>query len=223
MSTSVIGVTTISNQNAPFGFRQYAGVGSSPTYEQVSIGPGGISGGIAFGSGAIYYGDPVVRSGSGVNTIVQAAGSAGNSSVTMAGIFAGCKYLSTANKKTTWSNYWPGSDVTSANAGATEAYVINDPNAKFLVQSDSTGIAAADLGGNNDFNIGTGTTANGLSGAFLIHGSFTTAGYPFRLVDLVWAPPGANGVSTVATAAAYNYAIVAFNNVETKNLVAVNN
>jgi hypothetical protein len=212
----------MANVNAPFGFRQYSGLGSAPTYEQVTIGPGGLSGGIAYNAGAIYYGDPVVRAGSGANTLVQAAGSAGGSTVTMAGIFQGCKYLSTAQKRTTWSNFWPGSDVTSANAVATEAYIINDPNAKFLAQSDSTGVQAADLGANADFNIGTGSTANGLSGAFIIHTGAAGAAYPFRLWDLVWAPPGANGVSTSGTAAAYNYVIVGFNNVETKNLTAEN-
>jgi hypothetical protein len=212
----------LSNSNSPFGFRQYQGLGSAPTYEQFTIGPGGLSGGIAYNASAIYYGDPVARADSGASTLVQAAGSAGGSTVTMAGVFVGCKYLSTAQKRTTWSNYWPGSDVTSANAVATEAYIINDPNAQFLVQSDSTGVAAADLGANNDFNIGTGTASNGISGAYLIHGGATTAAYPFRALNLVWAPPGANGVSTSGTAAAYNYVIVAFNNVETKNATAGN-
>jgi hypothetical protein len=212
----------MANTNAPFGFRQWSGTGSAPTYEQVTIGPGGISGGIAFNAAAIYYGDPVARADSGASTLVQAAGSAGTGTVTLAGVFQGCKYLSTANKRTTWSNYWPGSDVTSANAGATEAYIINDPNAKFVAQTDSTGFAAADIGSNVDFNIGTGTTANGLSGAFLIHGGATSSAYPFRFYDLVWAPPGANGVSLVGTAAGFNYAIVGFNNVETRNLTAPN-
>ena len=51
----------MANNNAPFGFRQYSGTGSSPTYEQITVGPGGISGGIAYNAGAIYCGDPVVR------------------------------------------------------------------------------------------------------------------------------------------------------------------
>jgi hypothetical protein len=212
----------MANTNTPFGFRQYSGLGSTPTFEQVTIGAGGISGGIAFNAAAIYYGDPVARADSGASTLVQAAGSATTNTVTLAGIFQGCKYLSTAQKRTVWSNYWPGSDVTSANAGATEAYIINDPNAKFVAQTDSTGFAAADIGSNVDFNIGTGTTANGLSGAFLIHGGAASSAYPFRFYDLVWAPPGANGVSAAGTAAAFNYAIVGFNNVETKNLTAPN-
>jgi len=212
----------LANTNSPFGFRQYSGTGSAPTYEQVTFGNAGLVGGILYSSGAIYFGDPVVRSGSGVSTLVQAAGAAGGSTVTMAGIFVGCKYLSTAQKRTVWSNYWPGSDVTSANTATIEAYVINDPNAQFLVQSDSTGLAAADVGANNDFNIGTGSTSTGISGAYLIHGGATTAAYPFRLLSLLYFPPGANGVTTGTAAAAYNYGIVGFNNVETKNATANN-
>ncbi len=203
----------MANVNAPFGFRQYSGTGSVPTYEQVTF-PAGIT----YNQGAIYYGDPVVRVGSGDGTLKQAAGSAGSSSVTMAGIFQGCKYLSTASKRTQWSNYWPGSDVASTAQSTIEAYVINDRNAQFVAQSDSTGLAQADVGSNLDFNIGTGTAANGLSGAFLIHGGATTAAYPFRLVKLILDPPGSPGTA----AGAYNWAVVAFNNVETGNSTAVN-
>jgi hypothetical protein len=206
--------------NSPFGFKQLQGTGSSPTFEITTLANGGID----YNAAAIYYGDPVARAGSGDGTIVRAAGSAGNSTVTMVGIFYGCKYLSTSQKRTVWGNYWPATDVAVGNQSTIEAYICNDPNAQFLVQSDSTGIAQADVGANNDFNIGTGTTSNGLSGAFLIHGGSVNAGYPFRLVSLWYGPPGANGATSFGTTAAtaYNYAVVAFNNVETKNLTAIN-
>jgi hypothetical protein len=203
----------MANVSAPFGFRQWSGTGSAPTMEQVTL-----IGGIDFNTAAIFYGDPVVRVGSGDGTIKQAVGSATTSTVTLAGIFQGCKYLSTAQKRTVWSNYWPGSDVASTAQSATEAYIINDPLAQFLVQADSTGVVLADIGANNDFNIGTGTAANGLSGAFLIHGGAVSAAYPFRLVGLVTTPPGAPGTAT----GGFNLAVVAFNNVETKNLTAIN-
>ena len=205
----------MANTNAPFGFRQYRGRGTTPSYEQVAFRNGGID----YNATVIYYGDPVVRVGSGDGTIKQAAGAAGGSSVTMAGIFQGCKYLSTVTKKTEWSNYWPGgSPVTSGNQSTIEAYVVNDPNAQFVVQSDSTGVTQADVGANFDFNIGTGTAANGLSGAYLLHTGVTTAAYPFTLLELVLDPPGANGTAS----GAYNLAVVSFNNVETRQLTAVN-
>jgi hypothetical protein len=202
----------MANTNAPFGFRQYLGTGSAPTYEQVTFGNGGID----YNATAIYYGDPVTRASTTDGTLIQGVGSAGGSTITLAGIFQGCKYLSTAQKRTTWSNYWPGSDVTSANQSTIEAYVINDPNAQFLAQSDSTGVTQANAGSNVDFNIGTGTAANGLSGAFIIHTPATASAYPFRFISLVLSPPGAPGTAS----GAYNLAVYAFNNVETKNLTS---
>jgi hypothetical protein len=205
----------LANVNAPFGFRQSRGRGTTPSFEQVAFKNGGID----YNATVIYNGDPVVRVGSGDGTIKQAAGSAAGSTVTMAGIFQGCKYLSTVTKKTEWSNYWPGgSPVTSGNQSTIEAYVVNDPNAQFVVQSDSTGVTQADVGANFDFNIGTGTAANGLSGAFLLHTGVTTAAYPFTFQELVLDPPGANGTAS----GAYNLAIVSFNNVETRQTTAVN-
>src|SRR5271168_1838588 len=135
----------MANINAPFGFQQYQGTGSLPTYEQTTLGNGGID----YNATVIYNGDPVVRAGSGDGTIKQAAGSAGGSTVTMAGIFYGCKYLSTAISRTVWSNYWPGGSPVASTAQSTiEAYIVNDQNAQFLVQGDATGIAQADIGSN---------------------------------------------------------------------------
>jgi len=205
----------MANTNSPFGFRQYRGRGTTPSFEQVAFRNGGID----YNQTVIYNGDPVVRVGTGDGTIKQAAGAAGGSTVTMAGIFQGCKYLSTVTKKTEWSNYWPGgSPVTSGNQSTIEAYVINDPNAQFVVQSDSTGVVIADQGANFDFNIGTGTAANGLSGAYLLHTGVTTAAYPWTLQEIVVDPPGQNGTQ----AGAYNLALVSFNNVETRVTTAVN-
>ena len=217
-----------SNVAGYFGFTQRAGQGSTPSYEFAA---GFRNGAIDYGNAAIYFGDPVVRTASTGSppdgTIEQAAGSAGGSTVTLAGIFYGCKYLSTSQKRIVWSNYWPGSDVTSANQSTIEAYVVNDRNAQFLCQSDATGICQSQVGSNFDFAIGTGTAANGLSGAYLLHTPVTTAAYPFRLVSLVLDPPGSPGTAVAAsspttTASPYAYGVVAFNNQELKNTTAVN-
>ena len=192
----------MANTNTPFGFRQYSGTGSAPTYEQVAMT-------IASGnSTAIYFGDPVVPLNTGY--IAQAA----SNSIQIAGIFVGCKYLSVSQKRTVWSNYWPGSDAN----GDVEAYVVNDPNAKFVAQSDSTGVAFADINANIGFAIGTGNSATGISGAYLDTSTLnTTNTLPFRVVSLVSAPPGANGTQS----GAYNWAVVAFNNVSTKQLTGI--
>ena len=193
----------MANANTPFGFQQYQGTGSVPTYEQVPVK-------IAYNASAIYYGDPVEGDANGL--VVQGDGTTGNSGI--AGIFVGCKYLSVSQKRTVWSNYWPGSDVASTQT--VEGYIINDPNAKFLVQSDSSGIAQADVNLNIGYAIGTGNANTGISGAY-VTGAAVTATLPFRIVGLVQDPPGSPGTE----AGAYNRVIVAFNNVATKSLTGI--
>ena len=46
----------MANTFAPFGFRQWSGTGSAPTYEQVTL-----IGGIDYNTVNIFYGDPVFR------------------------------------------------------------------------------------------------------------------------------------------------------------------
>jgi hypothetical protein len=202
----------MANTNAPFGFRQYSGTGSAPTYEQVAVQ-------VQYNAGAIYFGDPVVALTDG--TYTQASSNSAANGI--GGIFVGCKYLSVSQKRTVWSNYWPGSDVASGNY--VEAYIINDPNAKFIVQSDSTGITLAGVNANIGFAIGTGNTSSGISGAYVDSTTInTTNTLPFRIISLVVDPPGTNGTQTVAggySSGAYNYVVVAFNNVATKQLTAI--
>lgn len=192
----------MANTNAPYGFRQYQGTGSAPTYEQVSMLIA------AADTTDIFFGDPVVPLNTGY--ITQAT----SNSVQIAGIFVGCKYLSVSQKRTVWSNYWPGAD----NNGDVTAYIVNDPNAKFVAQTDATGATQADVNANVGFAIGSGNTANGISGAYVDMSTVnTTATLPFRIVSLVTQPPGAPGTE----AGAYNTVIVAFNNVSTKQLLSV--
>jgi hypothetical protein len=196
----------MANTNAPFGFRQYQGTGSAPTYEQVAMTI------YKSDTNAVYYGDPVYP----LNTGYVGAGTPGTTQI--AGIFYGCKYLSTSQKRTVWSNYWPGSDASAD----VEAYVVNDPNAKFLAQagnSSSTGLVFGDINANVQFAYGTGNSSTGISGAYIDMAVTpnTTATLPFRVVSLVTEPPGAPGTAS----GAYNYAVVAFNNVSTKNTTSV--
>jgi len=186
----------MANTNAPFGFRQYRGLGSAPTYEQsVRL----IS---SANTNAIYFGDPVKSLNTGYID-------RGTASAAIAGIFAGCKYLSTSQKRTVWSNYWPGADASAD----VEAYIINDPNAQFVVQAGGTAVTFADIGNNIDFDLGTGNASTGISGAFAT-GVASTITLPFRVVGLVTQPPGANGTDPTS---AYDQIIVSFNNVGTRD------
>lgn len=197
----------MANTNAPFGFKQYQGTGSAPTYEQVEVQ-------IAYNANAIYLGDPVTPDSNGL--VVRASSSGGSGDTQIAGIFVGCEYLSVSQKRIVWSNYWPGSDV--ASTSVVKGYIINDPNAKFLAQTDSTGAAQTNINNTVGFTIGTGNAASGLSGAYV---NIATAGtdntQPFKIVALVTNPPGGPGTE----AGAYNYVVVAFNNVSTKQLTGI--
>lgn len=195
----------MANTNSPFGFRQYyGGSGGAPTFAQSTrlIAAGDTT--------AIYTGDPVMPViGAATGYITQAA----PGTTTLAGIFVGCKYLSTSQKRVVWSSYWPGADAT----GDVEAYVIDDPNAQFVVMGNSTtfnisgtptSVTSSKVGQYAQFAIGTGNSATGQSGAYL-NSVGTTVTFPFIVRGLIGFPPGANGADPTT---AYNQVIVGFNN-----------
>jgi hypothetical protein len=193
----------MANTFAPFGFQQDSGTGSTPTYEQVTRF-------INYNASAIYSGDPVTSQTDGSIAIASPG------TTQIAGIFYGCKYLSVSMRRVVWNNYWPGTDVASTQT--VEAYIVNDPNAQFVVQSDGvTGLTQADVGANVQFAIGTPNTQNGISGAY-VQSPNTTPTLPFRILKIVtW---NFNGVTNPTTGAAA-YAIVGFNNVDTKSLTGI--
>jgi len=195
----------MANTNAPFGFAQYSGNGSAPTYEQVPVQ-------IAYNASAIYFVAPVEPDANG--QVIRSDGTIAAAGI--AGVFVGCKYLSVSQKRTVWSNYWPGTDVASSQT--VEGYIVNDPNARFVVQTGSTGATQSTVNLNVSFDIGTGNAASGLSGAFAdVANAAVTTTFPFRVVGLVTEPPGSAGTE----AGAYNRIIVAFNNVTTKNATGI--
>jgi hypothetical protein len=198
----------MANTNAPFGFRQYQGTGSAPTYEQVAVD-------IAYNTTNIFFGDPVTPTSTGY--ITQGSSSGGSSDTQIAGVFVGCQYLSTAQKRTVWSNYYPGG--TDPATGTIIGYIVNDPNAKFIAQTSSAGATQTNINTTVGFTIGSGNTASGISAALVnMSTAGTDATQPFRILSLVTTPPGANGTDATS---GYNQVIVGFNNVSTKSLVGI--
>ena len=193
----------MANTFAPYGFLQYqGGAGGAPTFAQSTrkIASGNTT--------AVYTGDPVMPVVSTANGYITQAAAG---TTVLAGIFVGCKYLSTSQKRTVWSSYWPGSDTSYD----VEAYVIDDPNARFVVQSSGsgfpiTGTASAQTSGVQgqyaQFTIGTGNSATGRSGAY-ISAVGTTVTYPFIVVD--YATSFGNGGDPTTQ---YCNLIVGFNN-----------
>jgi hypothetical protein len=315
----------MANTSAPFGFSQYSGTGSLPTYEQVQmaisssnttpiffgdpvaqaasttgVGTGYVTqayspvtvviSAISFASGvatatitAITSGVPTspnawappvgsVLSITGASSFATGGAFIGNFTVTnsttttisftaptgtfsstytagtsivyvpVAGVFVGCKYLSVAQKRTTWSNYWPGSDANTSTA--VTAYVVNDPLAQFVVQTansntTSSAVGFANIGQNIGFNYSVsgaspastnGNTASGLSTYFADQYTLTTPGgyqplLPFRIVALAnYTPDGSQPLQSVNGndyTTAYNRIVVAFNNAMLKQFSGI--
>lgn len=195
----------MANTNAPFGFRQlYGGSGGVPTFAQ------SVRRIASTNTTAIYSGDPVMPVvGTATGYITQAA----PGTTTLAGIFVGCKYVSVSQKRTVWSNFWPGADAN----GDVTAYVIDDPASQFVVQGNGTtfnisgtpsAVVSSPIGQYAQFAIGTGNTATGMSGAYL-NTLGTTVTLPFIVRGLIYDPPGSNGADPNS---AYNWVIVGFNN-----------
>lgn len=195
----------MANTNAPFGLRPIGGMGAPPNFQLITCD-------IAYNASAIYTGDPVMRANTGYITKWSPTTAVSQ----LAGIFMGCQYLSSSLGRIIRNNYWPGSDVASnqvvtgfilpANLAAPSYY---------LIQTDATGAAFADIGLNFDVNMGTGSTVTGRSGAYLdISTGAATATLPFRLVNLygvggTWGVQ--DNVGSGSEAGAYNWAIVAAN------------
>jgi len=187
----------MANVLAPFGFSPEGTVGGSTPNFKTSIRK------IAYGNQtAIFKGDAVMPvTGTSTGYIEQY--SAG--SVATCGVFWGCTYLSVSQGRKVWMPYWPGADA----ASDVTAYVLDDPQLRFLVQANAGPITLANI--NQNITVaGTpvGNTTTGLSG-MSVTGPTVTATLPFTIVELVQSPSGTNGTDITT---AYNYVIVTFNN-----------
>jgi len=197
-----------------FGFRRWGVASGPPNFAFNSNPPYRIAAGY---STAIFFGDAVRMNYVGPTGFVETwvvGDGAGSATRILAGIFVGCQYFSTGQQKTVWNRYWPGSDAT----GDVTAYVIDDPEAQFVVQANSGPINYTNIGQNVDI-VATpvGNTTTGISG-MSIGTPTTTATLPFKVMNLVTTPPTANG-SDITTA--NNYVIVSFNNLLGKVVAGV--
>ena len=124
---------------------------------------------------AIFQGDMVIPLTTG-NIDRHSAGSG----TPILGVFNGCFYTDPTTQKPTYKNYYPGgvaaSDIT--------AFVVDDPDAVFLVDSDST-FTRANLFSNYDVTNTTGVTQTGISKCQLDHSSGdTTNTLPIQAIDI---------------------------------------
>ena len=155
----------MANVNKAFGLRPLGKLGSNYNSD------GNTQYKIASGTAtAIFQGDTVTfGAAGGVSTgfIVKHTPAAPN----ILGVFLGCQYTDPTSKKPVWRNYYPGGIA----ASDIVAFVVDDPNALFLVQA--SGIAGVTAIGQNANLVQTaaGNTTTGVSGLELNTGSLGAA------------------------------------------------
>ena len=138
---------------------------------------------------AIYQGDLVVPvTGGNIERHVY------NNSASVVGVFNGCFYTDPTTQKPTFSNYYPGgvaaSDIT--------AFVVDDPDAVFLMDADAT-FARADLFQNYSVTNGTGNTKTGISEVQLdVSESGTNASFVIQAIDISQDPNNSDVASANA-------------------------
>ena len=107
-----------------------------------------------------------------------------NTSDAVVGVFNGCFYTDPTTQKPTFSNHYPGgiaaSDIT--------AFVVDDPDAVFLVDADEA-FTRADLFRNYSVTNTTGVTATGISKAQLdVSVSGTAQTFIIQAIDICQDP-----------------------------------
>jgi hypothetical protein len=189
----------MANSNAAFGLRPTGYRGVQPSYETVVMQ-------CAYNASAIYKGDPVISVAAGF----IAVGAAGTAVSQWAGVFWGCRYLSTSQGKVVYNHYWPGSDVASNQI--VECFIIPwQTNSYWLIQSDATGIARANIWENRDIaTYAAGSALTGVSAVSLAASGATTATLPMRIVD-IYGTGGMGNIGPGSEAGAYNWVVVAAN------------
>ena len=126
---------------------------------------------------AIYQGDLVRPLTDG--TVVRHVG---NTSYAVIGVFNGCFYNDPTTQKPTYSNYYPGGITPTQ--GQITAFVVDDPDAVFLVNADAV-FAQANLFGNYSLSVANGSTKTGISEMQLDVSTQGTAGtFAVQAIDI---------------------------------------
>ena len=124
---------------------------------------------------AIFQGDLVIPLTAG--TIDRHTA---NNSTAVLGVFNGCFYTDPTTQKPTFRNSYPGAIV----ASDITAFVVDDPDAVFLMDADDT-FAQADLFRNYSVTTGSGNTTTGISEVQLdVSVSGTNASFIIQAIDI---------------------------------------
>lgn len=179
---------------APYGLRPVNEIGGLPyagSTRMFLIDPAGTA-------SNIYYGSPVYVNANGYLAVATATGAdattngfpVGTANTGIVGVFVGCSYTN-AQGQIIYAQYYP-----TGTTGVIQAYVVDDPNVVFQVQSAGS-VTQAALGANVFFStsaVATGSTTTGNSTASVVAGSSATVNSAaFRVVGFVNAPGSAVG------------------------------
>jgi len=174
----------MSNQVEKFGLRPYRKLDGTPlvgAQNRYTIASGYAT--------AIFQGDMVIPvTGGNVERYP------GNTSTAVVGVFNGVFYTDPTTQKPTFKNYYPGgvaaSDIT--------AFVVDDPDAVFLIDADAT-FARADLFQNYSLTAVSGNTKTGNSLQQLDVGeSGTNATFIVQAIDISQDPDNSDTTSANA-------------------------
>ena len=164
----------MANQDAAFGLRPLKTLGQADDSTGMSshkIEPGDAS--------VLYQGSMAIGANTGYIDISAAA------STTNVGAFWGTFYIDPTTLKPTFKNYYPGG-ITPPSSGAVEAFVYDNPQQLFEVQSDNTAASAqtdvfmcADLS-----TPAGGSTTNGVSSTELADATLSATAAVLKIIGV---------------------------------------
>ena len=120
------------------------------------------------------------------------------------GVFNGCKYTA-SNGEVVFKRYWPTGTAT-LNDGDVTAYVYDDPNIVFAIQSSGSTVFA-DIGNLGNHVAGAGSTSTGQS-AHEINGTTGTGTAGLRVLGLYNEPKNAYGTNVVLETVIWEHELI---------------
>ena len=170
--------------NAPFGLRVTGRLdnGSLEVFRQYPIASGYAAN--------IAAGDIVALSDGGTATTIVKTTATGDTSadIAMLGVFVGCSYTDPSTGQITFSNMWPTGTV----ASDALAFVVDDPQALYVVMADEAITNTLDIYGKNAAIVqgAVNTTFKASRVALDASTIGTDANLPLRIIDYVGGPRG---------------------------------
>jgi hypothetical protein len=136
-------------------------------------------------SASLFYGDPCTLVAAGTVERIGATNAG-----PILGIFLGCTYTDPGTRQPTWKPFWLASTVATDNY----AYVCDDPDTIFAVQSNAT-VAQTAQGLNIGVSaVSSGSTITGMSSVAADGANMaTTTAFPFKIIGFQKLPSSAVG------------------------------